>query len=442
MWLLPAFSRLSRFAMRTYFRLQVEGYAIPAKGPMLLVANHPNSLLDPALVAAAARRPVRFLAKATLLSVPVIGWLVRGAGAIPVHRRQDDPLLMGQNVDAFEAAHEALEHGAAIGIFPEGVSHDEPSIAPLRTGAARIALETALRIGRAIPVVPIGLVFREKGTFRSEALIIVGDPIAWDDLASTGATAESVRDLTARIDFALRRVTLNLESWEDGPLVSTAYAVFAAEFELRDSGPTQLARLRTGTKKLAEMRRSGDERWRTLVRDIMRHHRFLAGLRLSPADLRGTATLGDAAWRAGRVLPFLAALALTGGAIGTVLFWPPYRLIALTERILKPLPYVRSTTKVLSGIVLFGLWIASIATTVGYFAGLRWGLVAAALLPLAALATIAFHERLRAGRHEARRFLLKRTRGERLAELRAEQRRIAEAIAELVEREPFLEPRV
>jgi glycerol-3-phosphate O-acyltransferase / dihydroxyacetone phosphate acyltransferase len=154
-------------AMRTYFRLSVTGEPVPAEGPLLLVANHPNSLLDPALVSTAARRPVRFLAKAPLFSVPVIGWLVRGAGSIPVFRRQDEPALMTQNADAFRAAYDALVSGSAIGIFPEGVSHDEPSITPLRTGAARIALESATRLGGAFPIVPVGLIFREKETFRS-----------------------------------------------------------------------------------------------------------------------------------------------------------------------------------------------------------------------------------------------------------------------------------
>src|SRR5688500_13547983 len=162
MWLLPLFSTISRVAAGIYFRLYIDGSRVPAEGPVLLVANHPNSLLDPAMVAVAARRPVRFLAKYGLFDVPVIGWLVKGAGSIPVYRRQDDPARMEQNAEAFEAAYVALETGSAIGIFPEGTSHDEPSITQLRTGAARIALGAAPRIGGAFPIIPIGLVFRRK----------------------------------------------------------------------------------------------------------------------------------------------------------------------------------------------------------------------------------------------------------------------------------------
>jgi 1-acyl-sn-glycerol-3-phosphate acyltransferase len=169
---------------------------------VLLVANHPNSLLDPVLVQAVAGRPVRFLAKAPLFTDAKVGWLVRGAGAIPVFRAADDPAQMGRNEDTFRAVHAALAGCAAVGIFPEGLSHLEPGLAPLRTGAARIALG----VGRVFPVVPVGLVFRAKDVFRSDALVLVGEPVPWDDLAPRGiADAEAVRDLTARIDATLPR---------------------------------------------------------------------------------------------------------------------------------------------------------------------------------------------------------------------------------------------
>ncbi len=148
MWLLPVFSWLARVAARIYYRVRFAGPPIPAEGPVLLVANHPNSLLDPTLVVASADRPVRFLAKAPLFTDRKIGWLMRAAGAIPVYRRSDDPSLMSRNEDSFRAVFDVLGDGAAVGIFPEGISHSEPSMSPLKTGAARIALGATERAGR------------------------------------------------------------------------------------------------------------------------------------------------------------------------------------------------------------------------------------------------------------------------------------------------------
>ena len=97
MWLLPILSRLSSFSAHIFYRLTIAGEAVPKEGAVLLIANHPNSLVDPVLVASAAGRPVRFLAKATLFHHPAVGFLVRGSGAIPVYRRVDDHAQMGRD---------------------------------------------------------------------------------------------------------------------------------------------------------------------------------------------------------------------------------------------------------------------------------------------------------------------------------------------------------
>ncbi|HYC32963.1 MAG TPA: 1-acyl-sn-glycerol-3-phosphate acyltransferase, partial [Gemmatimonadales bacterium] len=143
---------------------------MPGSGPLLLVANHPNEAFDPLLVAAAAGRPVRFLAKAPLFGVPVVGAVLREAGCLPVYRRADDPAQTGRNEETFAAVTAALGAGAAIALFPEGTSHDAPALAPLKTGAARMAL--AVPPALPLAIVPVGLVLADRDRARSEALAV------------------------------------------------------------------------------------------------------------------------------------------------------------------------------------------------------------------------------------------------------------------------------
>ena len=127
------------FAVRLFYRVRVSAPEREPEGPVIFVGNHPNGLMDPALVFILTRRRVTFLAKAPLFALPVLGAVLCGLDALPVFRRQDDPGQMNRNEGTFEAATGALVAGRALTLFPEGKSHSEPGLAELKTGAARIA---------------------------------------------------------------------------------------------------------------------------------------------------------------------------------------------------------------------------------------------------------------------------------------------------------------
>jgi 1-acyl-sn-glycerol-3-phosphate acyltransferase len=433
MWLLPLFSSLARTAARVYYRVRFAGPPVPAAGPVLLVANHPNSLLDPTLVVASADRPVRFLAKAPLFTDRKIGWLVKAAGAIPVYRRSDDPALMSRNEDAFRAVFEVLGDGAAVGIFPEGISHSDPSIAPLKTGAARIALGAAARSGRAFPIVPMGLSFREKETFRSDAFVIRGMPVAWDDLALRGPDdVEAVRELTARIDAALRTVTVNTHSWADRPLVECAVRIWEAERDTPSREAERLSRMEFTTRMLAEVRATGDRAGLALADDVMRHGRRLLRLGLRPSDLvadvRASRGVVWAAHRFHLLLPLGAVFAVLGAA----LFWVPYRLTGVIVNRLRLDEDVRSTWKLLIGIVLYALWLAVLVAVMGATTGWLAAMLTLVLVPVVAMTGLRVRERWRAARDDARRFFLLRSRQSLVENLRVRQRLLAKRLDELL----------
>jgi 1-acyl-sn-glycerol-3-phosphate acyltransferase len=447
--------RLLAAGARLFYRLELSGRA-PVAGPALFVANHPNSLLDPALVGLAVGRPVRFLAKHTLFDDPKVGWLVRAAGSVPVYRQQDGPAPTGGNDAMFAAARAVLAADEAVGVFGEGVSHTEPHLQPLKTGPARLALGAARELGRAFPVVPVGITLADRATFRSAALVVVGEPVAWDDLAGRAdGDVEAVRALTRRIDAALRAVTANFDTWADARLVAFAEAVYAAEAGAPEGGapavrdgaplhpsPERLARWRLGADALARLRADGDADATALADALHAHERLLGVLRLTPADLHERTDVATALGWGARRVPLVAAGAITG--VGAALAWPAYRAVGVVAARMPGAEAadVRATAKFLVGALVFVLWTLVLASLAGWVAGRAggwsWGLAAAAVTvvaaPVLAVHTLRTAERWRGAHRDARRFLRLRGRSARIAELREQQRELAARIAAVVER--------
>lgn len=122
-----------------------------------------------------------------------------------------------------------MAEGKAIVVFPEGISHDAPHLAPLRTGLARMALLARESMGvRGIQIIPVGLLFERKEEPRSRVLVQIGEPIDVDALASG---TQSVEALTTLIGERLTAVTLNFETPEDAARIEVISETMAALLE-------------------------------------------------------------------------------------------------------------------------------------------------------------------------------------------------------------------
>jgi 1-acyl-sn-glycerol-3-phosphate acyltransferase len=148
--LVPEF--LMRFLVwlliHTVYRLDKSGLEhIPEEGPAVIVCNH-VSHVDALIIAAACRRPIRFVVDHKIFRIPVLNFVFCVSRAIPIAPSREDPDLLEQ---AYEEIARALKAGDLIGMFPEGPVTDDGEMSPFRRGIQRIMERTP------VPVVPMAL---------------------------------------------------------------------------------------------------------------------------------------------------------------------------------------------------------------------------------------------------------------------------------------------
>jgi glycerol-3-phosphate O-acyltransferase/dihydroxyacetone phosphate acyltransferase len=402
-----------RFAMRVYFRrVEVVGIEnVPRRSPVIFVLNHPNALVDPAFLLSLAPRRVSFLAKSPLFRMPVLGYFVRAMDSLPVYRHQDEGEDVRKNREIFEAARNLLARGGTIGICPEGVSHDEPRLRPIKTGAARIALAavsngvvtdtprevTAPGHHLDLKIVPAGLYYTSKTKFRSAVLLYFGKPIAVEpvELENDGNPPRAaVRQLSNRIERALREVMLDAEHEEALQTITRAERIFSSEAD--DEGSESLAEelqlQQRFVKAYRVLREQAPERLTKLEVRMRRFEEELSQAGVDPDDLSPpTPTLDVFIHVMTRVLVFL--LLVIPATLGALVHYPAYRLGGyLATRFSKSDDDVVSTVKIISAMLLFPLtWLAVAA--VGYkLEGWTLAVVVVIGIPFAGYLAIRFFE--------------------------------------------------
>lgn len=135
-------------ATHTMYRVKHEGLDhIPDQGPVVLVCNH-VSFMDALVIGGAVRRPVRFVMDHRIFKIPVLSFIFRTAGAVPIAPAKEDP---GMKERAFLKVQEYLSNGEVVCIFPEGKITYDGQINPFKPGVIEIAQRANA------PVVPMAL---------------------------------------------------------------------------------------------------------------------------------------------------------------------------------------------------------------------------------------------------------------------------------------------
>jgi glycerol-3-phosphate O-acyltransferase/dihydroxyacetone phosphate acyltransferase len=406
-------------------------------------------LIDAMLLLGFLPIPIRFLAKSTLWEHSVVKYLVRLAGAIPVYRKQDAGSDTSQNVSTFAASHKILKDAGAVAMFPEGVSHTSPHLMPMKTGAARIALEAEKLYGPlGIRIVPVGLLFEARGKFRSSVLIQVGEPIdpidptEHSNLIDPGADSGDVfsinrtvvRELTERIDRGLRQVTLNYDSWQEARLIERAAEIYqrestavAGNLSLASGFATKMAVL----DRYQDLRAGFPQPVENLVHATREYDHLLDFLGLRDSQVAADYSLmRSVRFTCKSLLTLFMWLPLA--ALGTLLNWLPYRTPGWVARSVKLEADVEATYRVLSAVAVFPIiWVAE-AVCAGRLFGAHIGLAVGVLAPLTGYVALRFHEtRTRLG-EEVRAFLFLKTRRVVAAELKMKRNRISREMNALI----------
>ncbi len=393
-----------RLVTRVFFRsIEVSGLEnVPKEGAVVLVGNHPNSLLDPVLISTTCRRRVHFAAKEPLFHGPLRPFLWI-AGSVPVKRRQDqvegaaeDAAVAGaptrvDNSAAFDALTAVLKQGEAFGIFPEGISHTRPELAPLKSGAARIVLSA----GCPVQIVPCGLSYRQRDRMRSRVLVQFGSPITvggpddpWPKAAETDPLAAS-KGLTASIAIALRAQTINAADFDTLRVLEACRRLYrppGVELTLAEQAEL-MRRFIDGWERLHD-----DDDVKGLYRDVAGYLQELRALSISDGELRGALSWWEKALRLVDHILFLAVL-VPLALPGVVIHLPVLAAAVVASRTLTTRGDVRATIQMVAvtslTFVAYGL-----AAGLAYAAATTWegGVLAATstlgLLLLSGAATL------------------------------------------------------
>lgn len=382
-------------ALKLFFR-RIETFnaeSVPPDKPVIFVLNHPNGLIDPALVFVAMPRKISFLAKSTLFKMPVISFLLRAVEALPLYRQIDAGADVSKNQQTFALCRELLRKGGAIALFPEGISHNQPKLQPMKTGAARIALGT-VSVDAAHPIdlsiVPVGLFYTNKTTFRSEALLHFGEPFSVlpIELDEDGQPPKvPVKELTRRIEDAIREVTVNAGSDAELQTARIAERIFSAAY----TNEELFEKLGFLKNYIADQEEEGPTPENVeLTEKIVTFEEKLDELGLESEHLSlSQVSKGFVVKRA--LLQIWPLLVLAPLAVpGAILHYPAYKLCNVAAYFFArhDVDDIVSTVKLLAGIVFIPLTWLIIALITGYFWGWEIGLLSVPVAMASAYAAL------------------------------------------------------
>lgn len=319
--------------------------------PTILVSNHPNTLLDPLHAAWRVPMIVHFLANASLFRGVFANWFFSTFFCIPVERPQDVNGRQINNQQAFRQASAFLAKGGCLYIAPEGTSFIGRRVRPLKTGAARIALNAESRqgFGLGLSIMPVGLTYEASNCFHSRLSVYAGEPIWIKDYESLYRqdAFQAARRLTDDLEARLRSLVIHTRDEEQDRLVAQLETLLRNSKPV--SEPIHFARTQRLIGQLQEWQERLPEEYEEFCGQV---HQYFSSLKALRTDDRALSRPPRPLALHFLVSVILFPLFLHGLAHN---FLPAAIPVGLARRLKLDVEY-NSTVKILGGLVTFPLF--------------------------------------------------------------------------------------
>lgn len=365
---------IGQAALHQYFR-SIERLGAPPRerGPVVIVANHFNGLLDALLVAGSYWRQCWITAKSTLFTGPlgrVLAWLP----VLPIYRPGEaDPAA---NQKTFQRTSEVLIQGGAIVVFPYEFPAEfkvgERKLHKFKTGAVRMALAAEQAAGRDLRVTiqPVGINYADFHAVGASVTLVFGEPVRVRPFLDPDDPQEGVRACADLLDQRMRELVVEAPRAQYAQLVEQVTRLFS---QTPNNDYARLSAVARQVRQLAPMYPELADRFGAR---IARYLQLCESLDLPPGseDL----PLGHR-WR----IVLFAPLTLWGW----LAHWVPNRLFTGLALRLVHDPYYQGTVQFLLGLVGFPLWYLVCGTVLAWWLA-SWKLACGLLLVTAVAGTV------------------------------------------------------
>ena len=337
-----------KIVTRQFFRrIVVSGVPFVRDRPVVFAVTHPNQAVDSFVMGTVVDRELYFLAKSTLFANKLIARVLASLHMLPIYRRIDNA-DMSKNQETFAAVCQKLRSGAAILIFPEGTSTERRVLLPLKTGAARIALQAADQaltessIDLSVCIQPVSITYENLYRFQSSVTVTAAEAIDVTEYlgAYRNDATLAVEQLTAKLEESLRAITVHIQKERHQPIVEQISSLFSDSADDRQI----YARVARAVEVLID--RDDPEIAQLLARlGKLQPQRSVRQIALSYS-------VGGNRSRAVLLAPFVA--------LGAILNFVPYQAVGLIVASLVDDKHNLASVKIGSSVAIYPLWYLSV----------------------------------------------------------------------------------